>query len=199
MRLHFGDQCVHHLLRPEFPNVRPKRMYRRYSAANLAVFKRRKVKRSVAGRTPLNIATQGNEEWSMDFVSDGLVNGWRLKCLTGAHDFIRACVDLAVDYGISDMYMTRRLDRVARFRDYPASVRIDYGPEFTSRAFPDCVFQCKPASRSETKPPQALVSRSRDATRLEVRLVERWETGRRPEQALVPGCGNDSHGVVSGR
>ena len=163
------------------------------------VFKRRKVKRSAAGRTPLNIATQGNEVWSMDFVSDGLANGWRLKCLTGAHDFSRACVDLAVDYGISDMYMTRRLDRVARFRDYPASVRIDYGPEFTCRSFPDWVFQRKPASRSETKPPQALVSRSRDATHLEVRLVERWETGRRPEQALVPGCGNDSHGVVSGR
>lgn len=171
---------MHDLRRPEFPDVHHKRVYRRYSAVNLAVRKHRRVKRPVAERTPLNIATQGNEVWSIDFISDSLANGWRLKCMAAADDFSHACVGIAVDYGISDMYMTRRLDRAARFRDYPASVRTDYGPEFTSRSFPDCVFQCKPASRSETKPPQALVSRSRDATRLEVRLVERWETGRRP-------------------
>lgn len=91
----------------------------------------------MAERTPLNIATQGNEVWSIDFISDSLANGWRLKCMAAADDFSHACVGIAVDYGISDMYMTRRLDRAARFRDYPASVRTDYGTEFTSRYFPE--------------------------------------------------------------
>ena len=91
----------------------------------------------MAGRMPLNIAIQGIEVWSMDFVSDSLANGWRLKCLTVADDFSYACVDIAVDYGISNMYMTGHRDRAAMFRDYPAAVRTDNGPDFTSRYFPE--------------------------------------------------------------
>ncbi len=135
VRRRFGYRRVHDLLRPEFPGVNHKRVYRLYCAANLAVRKRKKVKRPVAERTPLNIATKVNEVWSMDFVSDSLANGRRLKCLTVADDFSHECVDLAVDYGISGMYVTRLLDRAARFRGYPAAVRTDNGPEFTSRAF----------------------------------------------------------------
>ncbi|MBG6079409.1 ribosome modulation factor [Rubrivivax gelatinosus] len=71
----------------------------------------------------------------MDFVSDSLANGRRLKCLTVADDFSHECVDIAVDYGISGEYVTRLLDRAAVFRGYPAAVRTDNGPEFTSRAF----------------------------------------------------------------
>jgi putative transposase len=37
----------------------------------------------------------------MDFVSDSLANGRRLKCLTVADDFSHEAVHIAVDYGIS--------------------------------------------------------------------------------------------------
>jgi putative transposase len=33
----------------------------------------------------------------MDFVSDSLANGRRLKCLTVADDFSHECVDITVD------------------------------------------------------------------------------------------------------
>ena len=71
----------------------------------------------------------------MDFVSDSLANGRRLKCLTVADDFSHEAVDIAVDYGISGQYVTRLLDQAALFRGYPAAVRTDNGPEFTCRAF----------------------------------------------------------------
>ena len=71
----------------------------------------------------------------MDFVSDSLSNGRRIKCLTVADDFSHECVDIAVDYGISGQYVTRLLDQAATFRGYPLAVRTDNGPEFTSRAF----------------------------------------------------------------
>ena len=71
----------------------------------------------------------------MDFVSDSLSNGRRLKYLTVADDFSHKCVDLTVDYGISDEYVTRLLNRAAVFRGYPKAVRTDNGPEFTSRVF----------------------------------------------------------------
>jgi len=135
VRRRFGYRRVHDLLRPEFPGVNHKCVYRLYSGANLAVRKRKKARRPPAERTPLNIATKVNEVWSMDFVSDSLTNGRRLKCLTLADDFSRAAVDIAVDYSISGQYVTRLLDQAALFRGYPSAVRTDNGPEFTSSAF----------------------------------------------------------------
>ncbi|CAG0992642.1 Putative transposase InsK for insertion sequence element IS150 [Burkholderiales bacterium] len=135
VRRRFGYRRIHDLLRPEFPGVNHKRVYRLYSAANLAVRKRKKAKRPACERVPLQLAKTVNEVWSMDFVSDSLANGRRLKCLTVADDFSHECVDIAVDYGISGEYVTRLLDRAARFRGYPSAVRTDNGPEFTSRAF----------------------------------------------------------------
>ena len=135
VRRRFGYRRIHDLIRPLFPPVNHKRIYRLYSLANLAVRKRKKTKRPASERVPLQIAATVNEVWSMDFVSDSLANGRRIKCLTVADDFSHECVDIAVDYGISGQYVTRMLDRAAMFRGYPKAVRTDNGPEFTSRAF----------------------------------------------------------------
>lgn len=72
----------------------------------------------------------------MDFVSDSLANGRRIKCLTVADDFSHECVDIAVDWGISGEYVTRILDRAAIFRGYPTGRAHRQRPGvFTSRAF----------------------------------------------------------------
>jgi len=134
-RRRFGYRRIHDMLRPEFPDVNHKRVYRLYSQANLAVRRRKKAKRPPAERVPLQIAKTLNEVWSMDFVSDSLANARRIKCLTVADDFSHECVDIAVDYGIGGDYVTRILDAAALFRGYPQAVRTDNGPEFTSRAF----------------------------------------------------------------
>lgn len=135
VRRRFGYRRIHDLLRPEFPGVNHKRVYRLYSAAKLTVRKRKKAKRPVQERVPLSLATTVNAVWSMDFVSDSLASGRRLKFLTVADDFSHECIDLTLDYGISGEYVTRLLDRAAVFRGYPQAVRTDNGPEFTSRAF----------------------------------------------------------------
>ena len=134
-RRRFGYRRIHDMLRPELPGVNHKRVYRLYSEANLAVRKRKKVKRPPSERVPLQLAQNVNEVWSMDFVSDSLSNGRRIKFLTVADDFSHECVDITADWGISGLYVTRLLDRAAIFRGYPLAVRTDNGPEFTSRAF----------------------------------------------------------------
>ncbi len=85
------------MLRPQFPGVNYTRIYRLFSAANLAARKRKKVKRPANERVPLELATTVNEVWSMYFVSDSLSTGRRIKCLTVADDFSRECVSIAVD------------------------------------------------------------------------------------------------------
>jgi putative transposase len=135
VRRRFGYRRIHDLLRPQFPGVNHKRVYRLYRQANLAVRRRKKSKRPINERVPLQLARTVNEVWSMDFVSDSLSGGRRLKYLTVADDFSHESVDIVVDFGISGQYVTRVLDRAALFRGYPQAVRTDNGPEFTSRAF----------------------------------------------------------------
>jgi putative transposase len=135
VRRRFGYRRLHDLLRPEFPDVNHKKIYRLYREANLAVRRRRKVRRPASERLRLVQANAPNAVWSMDFVSDALANGRRIKCLTVTDDFTRECVDIAVDHGIGGAYVVRLLDQAACFRGYPRAVRTDNGPEFTSRAF----------------------------------------------------------------
>jgi len=50
--------------------VNHKRVSRLYKNANLAVRRRKKVKRPINERVPLKIARKVNDVWRMDFVSD---------------------------------------------------------------------------------------------------------------------------------
>jgi putative transposase len=129
-----GYRMIHDLLRLDNPGINHKRIYRLYSEAGLAV--RRKVKAKLYGeRVPLIRAETVNQTWSMDFVSDSLSTGRRLKFLTVADDFSHECVQMAVDFGMGAGYVTRLLDEAALFRGYPKAVRTDNGPEFTAKAF----------------------------------------------------------------
>jgi putative transposase len=137
-RRRWGYRMIHDVLRPEYPGINHKRVYRLYSQQGLAIRKRKKTKRTGV-RVPLVAATAVNQTWSMDFVSDAIARpgavARRIKCLTVADDFSHECVDIAVDFGLGGHYVTRILDRAAQFRGYPEAVRTDNGPEFTCRAF----------------------------------------------------------------
>lgn len=69
VRRRFGYRRIHDMLREQLPGVNHKRVYRLYRRANLAVKKRRKVKRTPQERVPLQLAKNINEVLSMDFVS----------------------------------------------------------------------------------------------------------------------------------
>ncbi len=134
-RRRFGYRRIGDLLRAAGNKINDKRVYRLYRLADLSVRKRRGKQRLKLERVPLHECRSINEVWSMDFVSDSLASGRRIKCLTVTDDFSHECVDIAVDRGIGGQYVVRVLDQVARFRGYPQAVRTDQGPEFTSRAF----------------------------------------------------------------
>jgi len=137
-RRRWGYRMIHDVLRPQYPDINHKRVYRIYIAAGLSIRKRKKAKR-IGVRVPLVAAMAINQTWSMDFVSDAVAGpgavSRRIKCLTVADDFSHECVDITADFGIGGNYVIRLLDRAATFRGYPKEVRTDNGPEFTCRAF----------------------------------------------------------------
>ena len=133
-RRRFGYRRVHALIRPEGIEANHKRVYRLYSEAELAVRRHRRRERVAVEREPLSLPSAPNEVWSMDFVSDALADGRRIKILTIVNDYTKESVELAVDHGISGQYVTRALDRACRYRGLPRAIRTDQGPEFTGKA-----------------------------------------------------------------
>ncbi len=176
-RRRFGYRRIHDMLKPHFPSVNHKRVYRLYSAANLAVRKRKKAKRPASERVPLQLAQGVNEVWSMDFVSDSLSTGRRIKCLTVADDFSHECVSISVDWGISGQYVTRLLDQAAVFRGYPLAVLTDNGPQVHQPG----LHGVGRRSRHPAHPDRA---GSAHAKRLH-RKLQRQAQGRVPERAMV--------------
>lgn len=134
-RKRFGYRRIHDMLRFEGIQVNHKRVYRLYTEQKLAVKRRKKAKRPISERVALFEPESANQVWSIDFVMDSLANGRKLKCLTVADDKTHECVDIAVDHGISGLYVTRILEQAAVFRGFPQAIRTDGGPEFTSRVF----------------------------------------------------------------
>lgn len=78
-RRRFGYRRVHDMLRKEFPGTNHKKVCRLYREQGLAVRKRSKGKKYQGQRTPLVAATRVNQTWSLDFVSDSLANGRRIR------------------------------------------------------------------------------------------------------------------------
>jgi putative transposase len=133
-RRRFGYRRIHVMLRREGRRLNVKRLYRLYRLERLQVQRRRKRRGVAVERRPLTIPEGPNQVWSMDFVSDSLETGRRLKCLTVVDDFTKEAIDIVVDHGISGQYVTRVLDSAARFRDLPKTIRTDQSPEFTGKA-----------------------------------------------------------------
>jgi len=133
-RRRFGYRRIHALLRREGRHANHKRVFRLYQGAGLSVRRRKKRHGVAVERERLGLPSRPNEVWSMDFVSDALACGRRIKALTIVDDFTKESIDIAVDHGISGQYVTRVLDRAIRFRGAPGAIRTDQGPEFTGKA-----------------------------------------------------------------
>lgn len=146
-RRRFGYRRIHALLRREGTTVNVKRVHRLYRLEGLQVRHRRRRHAVAVTRRPLQVPKAPNQVWSIDFVSDALEQGRRIKCLTIIDDFTKEAVDIVVDHGISGMYVTRVLERIGRFRGLPQVIRTDQGPEFTGKALDQWAWEHRVALR----------------------------------------------------
>ncbi len=74
------------LLRREGRRVNHKRVYRLYREEGLGVRRRKRQRIGAVERQPLTIPTYCNQRWSMDFVSDALTEGRKLRSLNPSAD-----------------------------------------------------------------------------------------------------------------
>jgi putative transposase len=133
-RRRFGYRRLYILLRREGIEVNHKKLYRLYKEERLTVRKRGGRKRSLGTRAPMTIPQGTNQRWSLDFVSDSLIDGRRFRILCVIDDFSRECLATVADNSISGVRVARELDRIAGVRGYPCMVVSDNGTELTSNA-----------------------------------------------------------------
>lgn len=131
----WGFKKLHDALRNRGYGWNHKRVHRVYRALKLHL----RVKRGkrLPKRTPQPLEQTGkpNECWSLDFMSDALLNGRRFRTFNVIDDFNREALAIEADTSLPALRITRVLDLVAAERGYPQRVRVDNGPEFTSMVF----------------------------------------------------------------
>src|SRR5450755_2754506 len=126
----YGYGRIHVLLRREGWRINRKLTYRLYRESGLAVRRRKRKRIGPFERKPLPKPTAANRSGSMDFVSDGLADGRRIRCLAMVDDCTRECVALEVDTSITGTRVKAVLERLADTRGLPRSITVDHGPEF---------------------------------------------------------------------
>ncbi len=71
----------------------------------------------------------------MDFMSDALLNGRRIRVLNIIDEYSREALTVHSDYSIPASSVINQLNILEEHRDLPSRIRVDNGPEFTSFEF----------------------------------------------------------------
>jgi len=114
-----------------------KRVYRIYRELelNLRIKPRRRIKRDKP--EALGTATAINQVWSMDFMSDSLVDGRSLRTFNVLDDFNREGLGIEVDLSLPSERVIRSLNQIIEWRGKPSAIRCDNGPEYISQKIID--------------------------------------------------------------
>lgn len=109
-----------------------KRVYRIYRELELNL--RIKPKKRLYREKPeaLEVPTQVNKTWSMDFMHDQLGDGRSIRTFNVIDDYNREALGMEVDFSLPAVRVIRALDQVIEWRGKPEAIRCDNGPEYVS-------------------------------------------------------------------
>ncbi len=134
-RVHYGYRRIHVMLQREGWPDNHKRVYRLYQQEGLSLrLKRPKRNKSARLRQPKHLVTAMNQIWSMDFVADALFDGRKLRALTVVDNYTRECLAIDIGQSLKGEDVVNTLNRITLQRGLPATIKVDNGSEFISKA-----------------------------------------------------------------
>ena len=133
-RMRFGYRRLTAMLLREGMPANHKRVYRLYREEGLAMRIRQRRRIRWSGAVVKPAASEPNERWSMDFVTDCVSSGKVIRMLTIVDDCTRECPGIEVDTSLGGLRVRRVLDRIVSERGLPEAIVLDNGPEFRGRA-----------------------------------------------------------------
>lgn len=110
------------------------RIYRELEL-NLRIKPRKRIIRNHPEK--LGLATDINQMWSMDFMSDSLRNGCYFRAFNVIDDYNREGLCMDIDFSLPTEKVIRSLERIIEWRGKPAAIRCDNGPEYISQKLID--------------------------------------------------------------
>ena len=107
-----------------------KRVSRVYRIMGLNKKKRTRKRIPARIKQPLIVPSAPNQTWSMDFMSDSLMNGRRFRVLNIIDDYNREILKIEPYFSITAARVISIINRLIRENRKPLAIRVDNGPEF---------------------------------------------------------------------
>lgn len=124
-------QSFHRLRRLNFM-WNHKRVYNVYTQMGLNIRRRMRKRLPARVKNALFHPEQINQTWSIDFMSDSLWDGRKVRLLNIMDDCNREVLWIEVDTSLPTLRLIRVLETLKEFRGLPKMIRVDNGPEFIS-------------------------------------------------------------------
>jgi putative transposase len=141
-RPRFGYRRLQVLLRREGVIVHHKRVERLYREEGLAVRRRKRKRVARDGRGRAAMPGRPNQQWGIDFVSDTLAWGRRIRLFTVVDVFTREALAIAVDTSLPGGRVVRVRERLVLERGAPDEIVLDNGPELAGKALDHWAYEC---------------------------------------------------------
>lgn len=129
--------CLDHTRNVKKFSWNHKRVYRLYRELkqNLRINPKRQIKRNKP--YALSVPTGINQEWLMDFISDALENGRKIRTFNVIDDYNREGLCIDVDFSMPSQRVIRSLEQIIKWCGKPAAIRCDNGSENISQELID--------------------------------------------------------------
>lgn len=127
-----GFEWYYLKIRQEGLSWNRKRVLRVYRKLNLGLRRKHKKRINRPYQDGLVQPIVPNLTWSVDFMSDALEDGRKIRILNIIDDYNREALATEVGLSFPSARVTRVLDRLAFEHGYPEQIRVDNGPEYTA-------------------------------------------------------------------